>query len=335
MSNKMVLILLIIICLNLPAFTAQAQDSNIPQFAFPLDCTLGHDCWTVNYVDVDPSPDTHKDFMCGAKTYEKHQGTDFALRSRLEMQSGVDVLAAMDGTVLRIRDGESDSIKTEEQYQAIREANKDCGNGVLIDHGNGLQSFYCHLKLASIVVKAGQKVKEGEKIAQIGQSGFSEFPHLHFSIIWESGHVDPFTGLGMNEGCGQFKNNLWKDNLKYAPFAVFDGGFRAGVPDFKTMPQGQINPQILAQDSPALVYWIGFYHAREGDKIDMVIYDPDGAVFSKRSVTQTINRKRPSYYYTGRQLRDRTLKPGIYKGQTTFRRDGFPDLVKTHEIIVK
>ena len=65
---------------------AMAQQS--PQFSLPLDCTLGEDCWVANYVDVDPVSDSHKDYKCNAKTYENHQGTDFAIRDRKTMEKG-------------------------------------------------------------------------------------------------------------------------------------------------------------------------------------------------------------------------------------------------------
>ena len=128
------------------------------------------------------------------------------------MNKGVDVLAARDGKVLRIRDGEDDKPKTAAHYQSIRNQNKDCGNGVIIDHSNGLQTFYWHLKQDSISVSIGDIVKKGDTIAQIGQSGFSEFPHLHFTVIWEGGQIDPFTAQLKDDGCGKFKDNkkFWK-----------------------------------------------------------------------------------------------------------------------------
>lgn len=319
------------------AIPAHAQDGEgtLPQFAFPVDCTLNEDCWIINYVDTDPHPKSARDFMCSNKTYEGHKGTDFALRSRIEMEEGVNVLAARDGTILRLRDGESDTPKTEDEYQAIRDANKDCGNGIILDHGNGLQSFYCHLKKGSINVKPGDEVKQGDPIAQIGQSGFSEFPHLHLTIIWEGGHIDPFTGHLMSDGCAKFKENMWEPDIPYTPYSVYDGGFSDSVPDFKTIEAGQNHPETLSADSNALVYWASFYHATEGDKITLTITDPSGDVFARREHTLKNSRKRPSFYYTGRKLNGKRLEPGIYTGQITYEKGKHSPKTFTHKIEIK
>jgi len=332
MANYFSLILLTL--LLFPAL-AIAEDDLGPRFAFPVDCTLGVDCWTINYMDVAPKEDEMSDFMCQSKTTDGHQGTDFAIRSPLEMASGVDVLAAADGKILRVRNGESDTRKTEAEYEAIHKDNKDCGNGVLIDHGSGINTLYCHMKEDSMVVKPGQSVKEGQKIGEIGRSGYAEFPHLHFAIIWEEGYIDPFTGLMEKDGCGKMKQSLWKEPVPYEPYSIFDGGFRGEMPDFEKIKQGDINPQIISSGSEAFVFWIGFYHARKGDELDMSIRGPGGEIFTDRHVVLDENRKRPFFYYIGRSLKDKTLSPGIYTGTATYRRAGFPDKTIRHEVLVR
>lgn len=327
---------LAIILSALTLLPASAYAQTLPQFAFPLDCTLGKDCWTINYVDTDPAEDSAKDFTCASKTYEGHEGTDFALRTRLEMQNGVNVLAAKDGKVLRMRDGEDDLPKTEEQYQAIRANNRDCGNGIILDHGNGLVTYYCHLKQNSILVKPGEDVKEGQTIAQLGQSGYSEFPHLHFNVIWEGGYIDPFTGMLREEGCGKFKDNLWKDDIPYTPYAVFDGGFRGQLPDFAAIQSGEpVIHTLKAADLDAFVYWAGFYHARQGDEITLTIKAPDGQIYAQRTDILKENRKRPSYYYVGRKLNGKTLKPGTYTGSITYKKEGREPETFTHQVVVE
>ncbi len=63
------------------------------------------------------------------------------------------------------------------------------GNYVLIDHGNGFKTRYAHC--SSLNVKAGQKVAQGEYIANVGNTGYSFGAHLHFEIILNGQLVDP------------------------------------------------------------------------------------------------------------------------------------------------
>lgn len=54
------------------------------------------------------------------------------------------------------------------------------GNIIAIDHGQGVVSFYLHLQ--QFTVKLGEKVKAGQEIGKVGQTGRASGPHLHFSI---------------------------------------------------------------------------------------------------------------------------------------------------------
>lgn len=63
------------------------------------------------------------------------------------------------------------------------------GKTLLVNHGFGLFSSYSHLN--KIYVKEGEKVKRGDKIAQIGTTGRSTGPHLHYVITWMGVRLDP------------------------------------------------------------------------------------------------------------------------------------------------
>ncbi|GJL85693.1 MAG: peptidase M23 [Micavibrio sp.] len=317
----------------LAANPAKAGES--PQFIFPLACTLGEDCWAIHYVDTDPSEGAAKDFKCGPRTNDTHKGTDFALRSLAEMREGVDVLAAKEGKVARLRNGETDTPKTNAELEAIKSQQKECGNAVLLDHGSGLQTIYCHLKKDSITVKRGDALSAGQKIGQVGHSGLAEFPHLHFGVVWEGGVVDPYTGMLNTDGCGKVKQSLWAigQPMSYKPVIFYDGGFLGKVPDFEAIKNGEEPPPTLNTASPALVFWIGLYGVQEGDAIEVIIRDPDGKMFANRGITQEKTHTR-QFYYTGRKLGNRILIPGTYTGTASLKREGLEEITIEKEITI-
>ncbi|MFC5528909.1 murein hydrolase activator EnvC family protein [Cohnella yongneupensis] len=69
------------------------------------------------------------------------------------------------------------------------------GNCVIIDHGGGLWTVYGHIMNGGILVKEGQEVKRGEKIALVGSTGDSTGNHLHFEVRKNSEPVNPVSYL--------------------------------------------------------------------------------------------------------------------------------------------
>jgi len=70
------------------------------------------------------------------------------------------------------------------------------GNCVRIDHGNNIETLYCHL--SHISVKNGQEVMAGQKIGEIGSTGHSTGNHLHYEIRKNGKAVDPIKFLTLN-----------------------------------------------------------------------------------------------------------------------------------------
>ncbi|MCB9763704.1 MAG: peptidoglycan DD-metalloendopeptidase family protein [Alphaproteobacteria bacterium] len=130
------------------------------------------------------------DWACGGIRYSGHRGNDFGGGSWSGMSAGRDIVAAADGTVVATHDGEFDECST-----------GDCaggsgyGNYVSIQHDDGKKTYYAHLKKWSIIVSYGQRVSCGQKLGQMGSSGHSTGPHLHFEPRTTSNvAADPFDG---------------------------------------------------------------------------------------------------------------------------------------------
>ncbi|MBD60088.1 MAG: peptidase [Citromicrobium sp.] len=68
------------------------------------------------------------------------------------------------------------------------------GKLLMIDHGMGLNSAFLHS--ATIVVREGQKVRQGQFLGTIGATGRTTGPHLHWSLKWRDSRLDPLLFLG-------------------------------------------------------------------------------------------------------------------------------------------
>jgi murein DD-endopeptidase MepM/ murein hydrolase activator NlpD len=112
---------------------------------------------------------------------------------------GQPVRAVAAGKAVRVADGRPDSVdqfqrpgEADEAYlERISEAQSALivqgigavlGNHVVIDHGNGEFSVYAHLKPGSIRVQLNDALSAGQVFAQVGTSGNSTEPHLHFQL---------------------------------------------------------------------------------------------------------------------------------------------------------
>jgi len=72
------------------------------------------------------------------------------------------------------------------------------GNCVIVDHGNGISTYYAHL--SSIAVVIGQPLDAGEYIGQVGSTGRSTGPHLHYEVRANGHPIEPATHILIDEG---------------------------------------------------------------------------------------------------------------------------------------
>ncbi|MGG4144890.1 peptidoglycan DD-metalloendopeptidase family protein [Paenibacillus algorifonticola] len=69
------------------------------------------------------------------------------------------------------------------------------GNAVIIDHGGGMWTLYGHIREGGIKVSKGDSVTKGQKIAEVGSTGNSTGPHLHFEVRINGTTTDPSSYL--------------------------------------------------------------------------------------------------------------------------------------------
>jgi len=256
---------------RLTILVALVLNSNIMVMAqgwtTPIEGEQGKDWLIVNYVDWELLG--FQDYSCGTKSYDGHQGTDYVLKSFAQMDSGVYILAADTGIVFKVLDSLFDRNK------AINAGG--LGNYIGIEHPGQYQAYYAHLKKASSLVNPGDTVYPGQRIAQVGSSGNSTDPHLHFEVWYDSSFVvDPFSGP-----CGN-ATTLWENPLPYdSSFGLSHSGMLGFVPVSRDTliehPEGKI--EFSDNTDTSITYWSLMHGLRKGDSLKIEWYTPNNLLW--------------------------------------------------------
>ncbi|SFR58435.1 M23 family metallopeptidase [Litoreibacter janthinus] len=303
-----------LLALSLIAFAAPVAAKD-PLFSLPIDCDLGETCFIQNYVDVDPS-EAHLDAFCGPLSYDGHKGTDIRLISLADMEAGVAVLAAAPGTVRAIRDGMADIASSAPNAPDL--GGKDCGNGLVIDHGGGWETQYCHMKEGSVSVAKGQRVAKGTPLGEVGLSGRTEFPHIHMSIRQDGEVIDPFALDATPGKCNASKKTLWEDPIPYQPGGLLDAGFAGNVPDFAQIKAGMDDPAALSPEVAGLVLWGYAFGTQTGDVMEFNIKGPDG--WRHDQLVEFRKNQAQLFRASGRKQPEGGWPNGAYIGTVTLSR---------------
>jgi len=290
-----------------------AGNATPPSLSFPVDCRLGETCFIQQYVDHDPSI-AARDYTCGPQSYDGHQGTDFRLSDLAALTRNVAVLAAANGIVQATRDGVLD------QGIAAMPEGQDCGNGVVIDHGDGWQSQYCQLAQGSIAVTQGQNVQAGARLGVLGLSGRTEFPHLHFTLRHNGTLIDPFNQSAEGH-CGLDTAQLWHPALPAPTADVMAAGFSNALPDYDAIRAGRPHLPMATRSASALVV-CGFAHSGQiGDRMEFEITGPNGALLHENNVT--LERAQAQFFRaSGRRAPNGGWGAGRYIGEIRLIREG-------------
>ena len=297
------------------SLAATSAAGDIP-LALPIDCTLGETCHIQQTVDHDPTSGA-SDFACGLLTYDGHKGTDFALPSLAAQSAGVNVIATAPGTVRGVRDGMPDILQITDTAPDV--AGKECGNGVVISHGNGWETQYCHLANGSVAVQNGDRVAIGTVLGQVGLSGQTQFPHLHLSVRHDGNVVDPFDPDGVITCGAPSDDMLWSDPIPVPPGGLISAGFAANVPDYADVKAGTASLSELTP-SDNLVVWGYVFGGRVDDDMTLTIDGPDGEIHRQ---TVTLDRNQSQLFRaSGRRAPAAGWAAGRYTGLIEMFRDG-------------
>jgi peptidase M23-like protein len=293
---------------------------------------LGSTCFVQNYVDHHHGGES-RDYQCGSRTYDGHDGTDIRLQDLAAQRAGVDVLAAASGRVVGARDGMADVSVRVIEKAAI--AGKECGNGVVLEHENGWRTQYCHMAKGSIRVKPGDQVARGQAIGLIGLSGDTEFPHLHITVRQAASVVDPFAFGASLDSCKEGRP-IWtgmpSDQLQYRPREILNYGFSAVAPTMELIESGEVKSHLPSGQSDALAAYVRVIGLQQGDVQALSIAGPDGGVFSENASSALENNKAQYFISTGRKRKTSTWPKGTYTATYRLTRDGTELLRKSFEL---
>jgi hypothetical protein len=294
---------------SLPSLTKAEERIGL---GLPVNCKLGLDCFVQQMPDVDPGHGT-LDPLCGQATYQGHTGWDIRLRTLTDIAQDVPVVAIADGTVARIRDGIPDQIF--EANDRLRLTEKECGNGLVIDHQRGLSAQYCHMKNGSMTVRPGMQVQKGERIGSIGSSGVAEFPHVHLSVRLNGKLIEPLTGKTLgNEAhvCGDLSGSLFdtasSQALVQPTIAILDVGLANAPPELSNLVRTG-GPPLATARGISTVAWLWAINVDEGSRFRIRLVGP-GEVTLIDHTTNALPRRKANYLaYVGRKV---GIKTGTY-----------------------
>ena len=316
--------------MSAPVTAEDTTPAGAPVLSLPIACSVGSpdtaECWVQALMDHDTGPGI-ADFRCGGRAKNDknrfglaHQGVDIGVLDWAANDQHLSVLAAAPGRVIGLRDGEIDTPIFQVQANAKSQA-KACGNGVVIAHGNGWRTQYCHLQQDSVAVKDGQQVERGTPIGIAGTSGLASHPHLHFVLLHHNGDTlvpyDPFDGTSINEGCETARQSLWdsaaQQALQYRAVEIIKAGFTNQTVTGKTL-LNTLRPDAHLALSPEqrMIAFAYFAGAQKGSVVELTVRDEAGNIQFSGKRRQQHNRARQWAAVTLGKNSDFTAQSGQY-----------------------
>lgn len=137
---------------------------------------------------------------------------------------GAEIHAVADGVVTQVGDGIPQNTPGAKSLAVPITLETVGGNHVIMEIGNGLFAFYAHMQPGSLRVKVGDKVRRGQVLGLLGNTGNSSEPHLHFQIC-------------------SANSELGSEGLPYA-FALFEVQGKAGEDKLSLFPGGPVKHEM-------------------------------------------------------------------------------------------
>ncbi|WP_445453978.1 peptidoglycan DD-metalloendopeptidase family protein [Flavobacterium sp. 25HG05S-40] len=293
-----------------------------PLFVWPVTKSVAapyNNVWSIsNHVDHNPNfPNALQDWNCGNRTYDtnggyNHQGLDiftwpFTLYQMDNNQAVV--VAAADGIIL---------LKSNGNFDRSCAFNNNNWNAVYIQHADGSESWYGHLKNGSLTTKIpGDFIAAGEYVGIVGSSGNSTAPHLHFEVYNSSGGlVDTYNGP-----CNSWSasNDTWWQNQKpYLDPKINAVLSHSAPPQFNSCPTTEV-PNINNSFSNGSNVVLAIYLADQlaNTSVNMVLRRPDNSIQSNWNFS-LVNQFSASWWYWTFPAFEMTQQ-GIYQFTATYQ----------------
>lgn len=295
-----------------------APAADPPRLGLPIACTLGVDCAVQTYPDDDPGPGV-RDYQCHGRSYDRHDGTDFRLTSMARQRQGVAVIAAAPGTVLRARDGVAD-VSIRDRPPAAG-AGQECGNGLVIDHGGGWETQYCHMARGSLAVRPGDRVAAGQALGRVGLSGNTEFPHVHLTVRHDGQAIDPFAWGAAARSCGGGRS-LWARTPPYRRGQVLIAGFAAGPVTMARIQADGAAQQPRPGRAAPLVAFVQAIGLEQGDVQRLILFAANGAVLAESTAAPLDRDKAQVLLFAGKKAPAGGWPAGAYRAEYGVTRGG-------------
>lgn len=271
-----------------------------------------------NFADLNDTEDEdgseRLDWVCNtgtsAKNYDQHNGVDivpYPYPWQMMDDESVDVIAAADGEVIHIFDGNTFDRNCEKPHSFISEPFNDgyYGNFVAIRHSDYTISIYAHMKNGTVAnLEDGDDVVAGQYLGKIGSSGNSTAPHLHFEYRFceACSYTEPWFDP---EGCNDdIFESVWIDQVPFYEPQILRVSTHDALPVSKSCSEyedGENETLNIANHiGPFSTFYVGVA-MRDfliGDGFSIDIINSSGTIVDEADYIALENFEKNSFYFS-------------------------------------